>query len=90
MRALDFLTAGLEIPRVRRKKPSSSTPARDRRRVDRGKSETVDGNCVVCNAKTPHLVKKTKDGTEYFECSACGNETDVKAFVYDNLDALSG
>jgi len=25
---------------------------------------------------------------EYFQCSKCGNKIDVKAFVYDNLDAL--
>jgi len=28
-------------------------------------------------------------GNEYFECMKCGNEVDLKAFVYDNLDALS-
>jgi tRNA(Ile2) C34 agmatinyltransferase TiaS len=52
-------------------------------------TETVDGNCIVCNKRTRHAVRAGSKGNEYFECMKCGNEVDLKAFVYDNLDALS-
>jgi len=55
---------------------------------DEGKAE-VDGNCVVCRRRTRHAIRRGHDRTEYFECAGCGNKVDVKAFVYDNLDALS-
>ncbi len=50
--------------------------------------EVVEGNCIVCGAKTRHAIRIDRLGNEYFECSKCGNKIDVKAFVYDNLDAL--
>jgi len=51
--------------------------------------ETIQGNCIRCGRRRAHLVRKSKTGMEYFECSKCGNKTDVKAFVYDNLDSLN-
>jgi DNA-directed RNA polymerase subunit RPC12/RpoP len=51
--------------------------------------ETVEGNCVVCNRRTRHTIRSAGARDEYFECVECGNRVDVKAFVYDNLDALS-
>jgi hypothetical protein len=53
-------------------------------------AETVDGNCVMCNRRTHHTIRSGPDRTEYLECVRCGNKVDIKAFVYDNLDALSG
>ena len=52
--------------------------------------DAVDGNCVRCDRRTRHAVRYGKDRNEYLECVECGNKVDVKAFVYDNLDALSG
>ena len=56
---------------------------------NRVSSETVLGNCVRCNRRTRHAIKPLDERTEYFECLRCGNKVDVKAFVYDNLDALN-
>jgi DNA-directed RNA polymerase subunit RPC12/RpoP len=50
--------------------------------------ETIQGNCIRCGRRRAHLVRKSSTGTEYFECLTCGNKVDIKAFVYDNLDAL--
>jgi hypothetical protein len=58
--------------------------------VDHSKdAETVDGNCVVCNRRTRHAIRSGSDRNEYLECVRCGNKVDIKAFVYDNLDALA-
>jgi DNA-directed RNA polymerase subunit RPC12/RpoP len=51
--------------------------------------ETIDGNCVRCNRRTRHAIRSGTNRTEYLECVKCGNKVDIKAFVYDNLDALS-
>jgi transcription elongation factor Elf1 len=60
-----------------------------RAKGNRKQSETVQGNCVKCNRRTRHAIRSREGATEYFECLKCGNEVDVKAFVYDNLDALN-
>lgn len=52
------------------------------------RKQTVDGNCIVCNRRTRHAVRVGENGNEYFECKKCGNKVDLKAFVYDDLDAL--
>jgi hypothetical protein len=52
--------------------------------------ETVDGNCIRCNKRTRHAIRAGRGGAEYFECLKCGNKVDLKAFVFDDLDALSG
>jgi DNA-directed RNA polymerase subunit RPC12/RpoP len=51
--------------------------------------DVVDGNCIVCNRRTGHTIRVGPNGEEYLECNKCGNKVDMKAFVYDNLDALS-
>ena len=53
-------------------------------------TETVEGNCVVCNARRRHAIRTGSGNTEYFECLKCGNRVDVKGFVFDDLDALEG
>ena len=57
---------------------------------DSNGKETVDGNCVRCNRRTLHAIRSGTDRAEYLECVRCSNKVDAKAFVYDNLDALSG
>ncbi|MDA4112999.1 MAG: hypothetical protein OK474_03035 [Thaumarchaeota archaeon] len=52
-------------------------------------TETIDGSCVRCNRRTRHVARSGAGRTEYLECVRCGNKVDAKAFVYDNLDALS-
>jgi DNA-directed RNA polymerase subunit RPC12/RpoP len=59
-----------------------------RARGNRKGFETVQGNCVRCNRRTRHAIRSLDERAEYFECLRCGNKVDVKAFVYDNLDAL--
>jgi hypothetical protein len=56
---------------------------------DSGEGETVDGNCIKCNKRTRHAIRVGSNRSEYFECVKCGNKVDAKAFVFDNLDALS-
>jgi len=51
--------------------------------------ETIEGNCVRCGRSTRHAVRSGGERSEYYECVLCGNRVDAKAFVYDNLDALS-
>jgi hypothetical protein len=53
-------------------------------------AEVVDGSCIRCNKRTRHAIRVGPDGSEYFECVVCGNRVDLKAFVFDDLDALSG
>ena len=52
--------------------------------------DAVDGNCIRCDRRTRHAIRYGTHRNEYLECVVCGNKVDVKAFVYDNLDALSG